>query len=204
MNKVTGKDIAQIIRVIKTNFDNAYRLSDDDFATLVESWKSILSEYPREVVLKAARNVISEAETVPRIGHIVKEIKRLNSAMNKSGYELWNELLAAIDKAADLARKFKYTYREANGKTQGENARNEAFALYDALDPAIKAFCGNISGLIQLSKQDEDQLLFERSRFLKSVTEIRERIIIRREYETKQLACGFTDVSKLIGGEHDE
>ena len=199
MQQVTNKDITQIIKCVKVNFDNSYRLNDDDMFTLIESWKTILSAYPRDVVMKAASNVIANADITPRIGHIVKEVKRMIAATGKSDFDLWNELLEAVDKAADLARKFRYTFREANGRTQGENARDDVIDLFNKLDPVNKEFCGNPSGLLQLAKQDEDQLLYERSRFFQRVTDMRERVAMRRERTAMQLTSSMTNIAELMG-----
>lgn len=199
--QVTSKDVTQIVKCIKVNFDNAYRLNDEDMLTLVESWKAILSAYPRDVVMTAASNVIANAEVTPRIGHIVKEVARIMAASEKSSYDLWNEMIEAIDKAADLARKFRYTFREANGLTQGENAKNDVIALFNGLDPTLKEFCGNPSGLLQLAKQDNEQLLYERSKFLRDVGELRERVVIRGNIT--QLTSGMTSIAELMGGKND-
>lgn len=200
MQQVTSKDVTQIIKCIKVNFDNSYRLNDEDMLTLVESWKTILSAYPRDVVMTAASTVIANADITPRIGHIVKEVKRIISAADKSDFDLWNELLIAIDKAADLAQKFKYAFREANGRMQGENAKDEVIGLFNGLDPVLKAFCGNPSGLLQLAKQDEEQLLYERSRFLRNAADIRERVDIRGERPVTRLTSAMTSVAELMGG----
>lgn len=199
--QVTSKDVTQIVKCIKVNFDNAYRLNDEDMLTLVESWKAILSAYPRDIVMTAASNVIANADITPRIGHIVKEVKRIIAAAGKSDFDLWNELIEAVDKAADLARKFRYTFREANGRTQGENARDDVIDLFNRLDPVNREFCGNPSGLLQLAKQDEDQLLYERSRFFQRATDMRERVIIRGNIT--QLTSGMTSIAELMGGKND-
>lgn len=198
---LTKMDVMQIIKLVKVNFDNSYRLSNEDMAMLVESWYEILSPYPRDLVMAAASNVIINAEATPRIGHIVKEAKKLMASRSKTEYDLWQELAEKLDDVADLARKFAYTFREHNGKTQGENAKDAVIEIFNGLDPAIRAFCVNPSGLIALAKEDEDQRLFERSRFLKSAMDLRERVAIQDGFRAKQIGVNVANIAALLGGD---
>lgn len=176
MNIITYEDINRYITVIRINFENAYKAqNEEEKQILYKTWYSILKDYPKEVVDKAVINAIKRAEFAPRIGTIVTEIEKMQEACEKPDTELWAELTDKLHKVESLAYKLQFNFVEKNGLTQGENARREIEKIFTELSPELKEYCNNVNGLINLSRNDSEQIGYERGRFIKLMPTIRQR-----------------------------
>lgn len=185
MTNITKKDIIKYITAIRINFENAYKTqNDEEMDILVNTWYSILSEYPKEMCDRAVIEAIKNAEFPPRIGSIVKEIDNMMKAFVKSEAELWGELEGVLHSVRNCVYQFSFTapydFSNPKGPTQGEVAREKVVKIFEGLDPAIKEYCRDVRGLINLSGLNTDQLGFEKNRFVKAVPDLRERAKVRK------------------------
>ena len=96
-------------------------------------------------------------------------------AYEKSDNDLWAELTGCFYLVRRYASMFHYTFVEENGKTQGENARLKIQEIYNNLSPELKGFCVNEKTLIELANLSDNQLNFEKSRFLNTMPQIKQR-----------------------------
>lgn len=182
MTPLTMEDVNKYITMIRINFENAYKAhNDEERQMLLQSWYAILREYPKEVCDRAVINALKNAEFAPRIGAIVKEIERMQVAYEKSESELWAELKGALRVAADCAYRFRFNFVEANGLTQGENAKIKLRGVFDNLSPELKEYCRNEHGLIELSQLTEEQLSYEKGRFNRTMPQLKERAKTRAQ-----------------------
>lgn len=194
MAQVTLNDINQYITMIRINFENAYKSQTaEEREMLLMSWYAILKNYPKEICDVAVLNAIKNAEFAPRIGAIVSEIDKMQSAFEKTEAELWNELERRLREVVDCVYSFKFTYIEPNGLSQGDNARLRVKAIFNELPPELREYVQNPSGLIQLSKLRDEQLNFEKGRFNKAMPVLRERAKTRA-------MLGDSDLSGVICG----
>lgn len=176
MTQLTINDVNKYIAMIRINFDNAYRAhTDEEREMLLASWYAILREYPKEVCDKAVINAIKYAKFAPRIGDIVEQIEKMQVAYEKTEAELWAELQGCLREVRRCAYMFGFTYVEANGLTQGENARLRVKEVFSNLSPELKEYCRNESGLIELARLDSDQISYEKGRFNKTMPQLKER-----------------------------
>lgn len=183
MKNLDKKDILKIITMIRINFDNSYRLTDEEFPILVDSWYSILAPYPREIVYEAVKRTLAHAEFVPRIGSIVAEIERMADACQKNEPTLWSELCEHLGEVERCYNMRCCTYREADGLTQGDTAWKRIRDIYASLPEEVREYLGSVGQLIALANSNEEGLSIERGRFLKSIPTIR-----RRAYDRKTLS----------------
>lgn len=182
MTPITPQDINKYITTIRINFENSYKTqTDEEREILIKSWFAILKDYPKEIVDKAVINAIKNAEFAPRIGTIVKEIEKMRTAYEKSDEELWAELTGVLRKVSDNTYAYRYTFVEANGKTQGENAFQRNKDIFERLSPELKAYCQNLSGLTVIAEYTDEQLSYEKGRFLRIMPTIKERAKTRSE-----------------------
>lgn len=176
MKTLTVNDVLQYLTMIRINFENAYKTqTQEEQKLLLKSWYAILKDYPKEVCDQAVINALKNAEFAPRIGSIVKEIEKMQEAYEKSQEELWTELTATFREVADCAYKFRFTYVEENGKTQGENARERVKEIFNNLSPEIRDYVRNERALIELTELTSNQLNYEKRNFEKVIPQIKQR-----------------------------
>ena len=207
MTDITRKDIIKYITAIRLNFENAYKTqNDDEMEILINTWYSILSEYPKELCDRAVIDAIKHAEFPPRIGAIVKEIERMMKAFVKSETELWGDLEGILRDVRDCVYRFDFTgpysFKDPKGPSQGDVARMRVKKLFDDLDPAIKEYCRDVRGLIKISDLSSDQLGYEKNRFLKTIPDLRERMKTRNRLSpaVASLVQGMAERLALPGG----
>ena len=145
-------------------------------------WLEILGGYDKDLAMKAFYDVCKTEKYRITPAHIVEQIEKIENAFRKSEQEIWVEFKRALAKVDGLAYRLKFNAVEDNGKTQGENAREEIQKIYDNLPPELKRYCGSVNGLIGLSQiGDSDLELYEKGRFMKSIERIRESVKIQIE-----------------------
>ena len=183
MKNLDKKDIIKIITMIRINFDNSYRLTDEEFPILVDSWYSILAPYPREIVYEAVKRTLAHAEFVPRIGNIVTEIERMVDACRENETTLWSRLCKHLVEVERCRNMLPCTYCDDGESSQGEKAWKRINEIYDGLPEEVREYLGSVGQLIALANSNEEGLSIERGRFLKSIPTIR-----RRAYDRKTLS----------------
>lgn len=182
--QLTKSEIVKIITAIKVQCPEAlpYR-NETDFDILVDMWHDILKEYPKEIVWVAVRNSLKNTVYQKQnwIGAICQEIDKMQTAYEKSEAELWGELAGVLREVGDCAYKLRFNFIERNGKTQGENARIRLQEIFNGLSPEVKEFVRNERTLIELAELPDNQLNFEKGRFLKAMPQIKERAKTRAQ-----------------------
>lgn len=181
--EISKTDIVKFLTKIRVNFENAYKCNTkEENILLVESWYDILCKYPKEVCEKAVNEALENATQgkAPRIGDIVVHIKKMQSAYEKDDNELWSELTGVFHEVRRCAGMLQYTFVDGNdGLSQGERAHRRLADIYNALDPALKDYCRNTGALIEFARYSDEQLSYERGRFIKTMPIVRERIKTR-------------------------
>ena len=125
----------------------------------------------------------------PRIGDVKFQADKLIAAYEKSTEELWAELKGVLRRVSDNMYRYRFTFVEANGKTQGENARQRNEQIFEALSPELRAYCQNLRGLSEIAEYTDEQLNYERGRFMRTMPTIKERA--RTRYETGDKLAGL-------------
>lgn len=181
MTKITPTDIVKYISYIRINFENAYKTNTAEEQTiLIKGWYNSLSKYPKEVVDVAVNKAVENSEFAPRLATIIKEIEKMQAAFEKSDGELWAELTGCLREVAKNVYAFRYNAIDYNGKTQGENARLRVKEIFDGLSPELKEYLRNPQGLIEIAEYTDDQLTYERGRFMRIMPEVKERAKTRQ------------------------
>ena len=180
MNK---QDIIKMLTVIESLYGGKSTSELKQYIQLqTDIWLEILGRYDKDLAMKAFYDVCKTEKYRITPAHIVEQIEKIKNAFGKSEQEIWAEFKRALAKVDGLAYRFKFNAVEDNGKTQGENAREEIQKIYDNLPPELKRYCGSVNGLIGLSQiGDSDLELYEKGRFMKSIERIRESIKIQIE-----------------------
>ena len=169
MNKITD-----IIAAIKTIYP--YYARDADVKTLAKTWGVLLRDYPDDAVETALYMCLQKCKTPPTPADMIEHLTAISKAGEPTDEELWNEVTKALRTASRLMYNFHFTFVEANGKTQGENAKAEFNRLWEGLPEKIKMYFGGQGELMRLARShDDEELKFERNRFLKTMPTIQKR-----------------------------
>jgi len=179
MNK---QDIIKMLTVIESLYGGKSTSELKQYIQLQANiWLEILGGYDKELVMKAFYDVCKTEKYRITPAHIVEQIEKIENAFGKSDQELWAEFRRVLNKANDCVYKLKFKMIEENGKTQGENAQLELERLYKGLPLPLQRYCGNVSGLKDLSQLDDESLEFEKARFLKDIGKKKAEIKIQQE-----------------------
>lgn len=182
--------IIEMIAAIKTIY--SYYAKDTDVQMLVKTWTVLLKNYSDEAVEVAFYKCLQTCKMPPTPADVIEKLDEMVKLDEPTHEELWNTFTKALRKASSLVYKFDFNFVEANGKTQGQNARAEFNALWNALPDEIKRYFGGSGELIRLSKASDEELKFERTRFFKTIPTIQKR------RETEQLRLSIDDGAKLM------
>ena len=179
MNK---QDIIKMLTVIESLYGGKSTSELKQHIQLqADIWLEILGRYDKDLAMKAFYDVCKTEKYRITPAHIVEQIEKIENAFGKSDQELWAEFRRVLNKANDCVYKLKFKMIEENGKTQGENARLELERLYEGLPLPLQRYCGNVSGLKDLSQLDDESLEFEKARFLKDIGKKKAEIKIQQE-----------------------
>ena len=160
--------ITSMIAAIKTIYP--YYAKDADVQVLVKTWGALLKEYPDEAVKSAFYKCLQTCKMPPTPADVIEQLNAIKAAKEPTDEELWNEYTKALREGEKLIYYFRFTAREANGLTQGENARRKFLSLYENLPEKIKSYLGGYSEFMRMAQNyDDEELKFERNRFIKTM-----------------------------------
>ena len=200
--RTTKSEIVKIIASIRVQCPDAlqYR-TETDFEILVEMWFDCFKDYPKEILWKATQNALKDSEYQKKnwLGAINKEIEKMQGAYEKDDATLWAELQGVLREVSRCVYMFGHTYVEEDGVSQGDKARRRVAEIFDGLDPALKDYCRDQRGLVELARYTDEQTSYERGRFMRVMPTVRERLKTRRETpeNIKMLLQGITEKMTL-------
>lgn len=181
---INKAEIVKIITAVRIQCPEALQYRNEtELDILVDMWHEVFKPYPKEIVWRATRNALKNTVYQKQnwLGAIHQEIDKMQVAYEKSDTELWAELTGCLREVSECAYKLRFTYVEANGLTQGEIARRRLVEIYNNLSPELKDFCRSVDDLVELSRLTDQQLGFEKGRFLKTAPQIKERAKTRAQ-----------------------
>ena len=196
--QLTKQDVVSMVGVIKANYDNAYKNSTKDtLLAMIEQWYKSLVVYEKEIVGVAFQRALEECEYPPNLANIMKQIKTIKEATEPTDAEYWVQLSDTLRRVASCVYKFQFNAREDNGLTQGQNARNKVKEIWEQLPQILKDYCGSENGLINLSRMDQDELAFEKGRFIKMLPTLKTRIEVKQTIDAGVLALASGTPEKI-------
>lgn len=182
--------IIEMIAAIKTIY--SYYAKDTDVQMLVKTWGVLLKNYPDDAVEVAFYKCLQTCKMPPTPADVIEKLDEMIKADAPTPEELWNTLTKTLRKASAMVYRFDFNFVEANGKTQGQNARCEFNALWNDLPDTLKQYFGGSGELIRLSRASDEELKFERTRFFKTIPTIQKR------NEAAELRLSIAEGSKLM------
>ena len=188
--------IIKMIAAIKVIYP--YYAKETDVEMLVGTWTVLLKNYPDEAVEVAFYKCLQTCKMPPTPADVIEQLDEMKKVDAPTNEELWNTLTNALRIAERCVYRFDFTFVEANGKTQGQNARAEFAGLWENLPEELKQYIGGKGELIRLSRASDEELKFERNRFFKTLPTIQKR------QETAELRLALGGGSLMIEGGNKE
>ncbi len=165
--------ITEMIAAIKTIYP--YYAKDTDVKTLVKTWSVLLNSYTDNAVEVAFYKCLQICKVPPTPADVIEQLSEMIKADAPTVEELWNDFINILDEARKYVYRFNFTVTEDNGLTQGQNARKEFKKLWGSLSDDIRQFVGGEGEMIRMARADDDELKYERNRFLKTIPMIQSR-----------------------------
>ena len=175
------KKIVEMITAIKTIY--SYYAKDCDIELLVQTWGVLLRDYKDDVVDIAFYNAMQSCKVPPTPADIIERIKEMQKSSEPTPESLWNELRAAIKETQKQMYYFRFNYIDNSGISQGDRARKKVDDVWNALNEKLKSYLSSKEEMIAIARNDEDDLKYEKSRFLKTLPIIEKRIEDKKKFE---------------------
>lgn len=184
----SNKKIAEIIMAIKTVY--TYYTKDNNESenvALLNTWKLLLNDYSDDVVEVAFKKCLQTCKMPPTPADVIERINDILGADEQTDEELWIVYADALRQTEKQMYYFPFTFVQANGKTQGDNARQKVEEIWQGLPDRIKQYVGSKGELMRMAKNyTNDELKFEKTRFIKTLPTIKK----REEYSKLKLLIG--------------
>ncbi len=166
--------IAEILATIKAVYP--YFSKDGNEIVTAKVWNLALKDIPDNMVEGAFLKCIQTCKMPPTPADVIEKINVMIDAVQPTDEELWSTYIKALKITNDLFYDFGFTLIEKNGKTQGENARHKVEQVWQELPQKIQLYLGNKSELLRVAiSYTEDELKFEKTKFMKTLPTIKER-----------------------------
>lgn len=188
----TNNKIIEVLAAIKTLYP--YYAKDTNKQVLVKMWNALLQDYADEIVDKAFYKCLQTCKMPPTPADIIEQINRMNKAGQISEFELWDIYQKALRETKRQMYYFNFTYVDATGVSQGDQARKKVEDIWNELPEELKVYCASKGELMRLAQNSsDDDMKFEKQRFMKTLPTLTQRI------EDKKLLLDITNDKKLIG-----
>lgn len=204
--------IVEYITLINLQFPNAYQFATErDRELFINLWFEGLKDYPKEICDMAVKRAILKAEFTPKIAMVIKEVESLVEAQRSSDGKLWNELLSALNAIRSelpyASERYDEVIHDDTGLTTAGEVRKRISKVYDGLDVKLKEYCGDVRGFMELAKIGEEDLQYEKGRFLKQLPILTERLKTQHQTPPQlvNLIKGICEENdrKLLGAHSD-
>ena len=166
----------------------------------VNLWYDALNAYPYKLVDAAVANVMRTLPFRPKLADICNEIKRLQSANEPTGEEIWAEISATLAKVRWNAAGYRLTATREDGMTQGEWCITSNERIYAALSEEARLYVRSVGDLVTIAYKDEKELAIEKAIFLKRFDGIREQERLRKGTPKEILELAAASVPRLTEG----
>lgn len=179
------KQIANTITAIKAIF--SYYIKEGEYDVVASLWDKLLKPYTDEQVGNALYCCMQECKYPPTPADIIERIKKAERATLPSPTKSWAKLASVLYDVEELQYDFRFTFQEDDGVTQGDKAKAKCMKLWEKLPHDIREYVGSYGELLKMSRLDENELKFERARFLKMFPQIQESVSERKALQTDKI-----------------
>ena len=173
------KKITELIAALKTIYPHFEKETELSYS--VNLWWMALNDYSDNAVDKALLECIKSCKFAPTPADVIEQLNNFEQAQQIPVEKLWNALTDALHKADNLISCFGYSFKEDNGLTQGQIAKNDCQQLWKQLPEETKNYIGCYGEFIRMARDYTDEDL----KFIKSIPIIRREMIKSLNHHTE-------------------
>ena len=163
----SNNKIIEMIASIKTIYP--YYAKESDVEMLVKTWTILLKDFPDNIVEAAFYKCLQTCKMPPTPADVIERIEAMIALNESSDEELWSEFTKALKIVADEIYFIQYPKPNTDHR---QNIQN----VWDNLSERIKLYLGSKGELMRIARTyTDDELKFEKTRFLKTMPTIKTR-----------------------------
>ena len=144
-------------------------------------WGRLLKDYPDEIVSAAFYKAMQTCKVPPTPADVIERIKEFGKIDKPTPEELWSTLKKAIKETQRQVYYFRFNFVDESGMSQGDRARQKVEQVWQGLPESLKAYLSCKEEMMNLARAEEEDLKYEKARFLKTLP------IIEQRQEDKKL-----------------
>lgn len=188
----------RMITEINVNFRYTYKnMTKQDMQIMTARWYDCLKSYSDEEVEGAFRTALCRSSMPPTIADIIGIIDRQKRLSEPSDMALWSEIKQAVRKIQRTVHDKDYGFRQLY---ELKGIAQDLDDIYCNLREDIRAYI-DFDSFCAFGAYTDEQLQFERARFLKAIPEMREAMRDKRMIEqTKPMISAGKGIQQLTGG----
>lgn len=165
------KTVVRLMVELKANYRYTFRdVTKEEMAIMTERWYDCLKHFTDEQVENAFKVALCKLSMPPTIADIIGIISRQERLTEPSDADLWRKIVTARGELCQSVWVKNGGFR-ALWELRGKEARR----VYEMLPIAVQHYVG-FEAFCDLCGMDDEELKYERARFLKSISDIREAV----------------------------
>lgn len=156
----TKKMVQSILASIKTIYP--YYAKDTAPKPLVELWAAALNGITDEEAQRALIRCLQTCKAPPTPADIIEQVQAERAEKEPTAEEVWASFERSLSDVKTYLYRLKYPMA-------GENPREELERIWSGYPDMLKRYLVTQSEMISLAKVDDENLRFERNRFLRTM-----------------------------------
>lgn len=159
----------RFIAEIKANYRYTYRdMSEAEMRVMAERWYDCLKSYTDEQAERAFKAALCKCSVPPTIADMIGILSRQESREEGSDLQLWQEVRRGVGEICQSVWTAKSGFIGL-WELRGDGARS----VYAKLPPVVRSWL-DFDSFCDMGGMTEEELVYERARFLKAIPEVRE------------------------------
>lgn len=173
---MTEQSVWRLIAEIKANYRYTYKgMTDNEMKLMATRWQDCLKAYTDEQVESAFKTALCKLSVPPTIADVIGIISRQERLLEPRDMELWQTLLRAVKETCQSV----WCGERIGYRSMWEDKGKGAKEVYKRLPIIIREYC-DFDSFCDMGGMTDEELRYERARFLKALPEIRETLRERR------------------------
>lgn len=172
---MTEQSVWRLIAEIKANYRYTYKgMTDKEMKLMATRWSDCLKAYTDEQVESAFKTALCKLSVPPTVADIIGIISRQERLLEPRDMELWQMLIRSVSDTRAMV-----WVRDVGYMRMYENRGNGARKIYDRLPIVLKEYV-DFDSFCDMGSMTDEELRYERARFLKAIPEVKESLRERR------------------------
>lgn len=165
-------EVTQLLKLNKSMYQSSARpLTDDVIAVQLAVWAAALKDVPAEAGFLAIQRAFTVCRFPVTLADLYDKLRALQAESSTPVATVWESILKAAHRAADNVGRYRYTCQMEDGRTQGQQAKEENQALFAGLPGMVRDWLGSPRALAEIDFMDATAQNFRRKEFEKAYSE---------------------------------